>query len=269
MPILSSRAAATAAAVLLSVPAAALAHDTWLLPARFAVPAGSTVTLDLTSAMKFPEPETSVAADRLAATGARIGGRTRALDVKRSRATVLELSATLPSPGIAALWVESRPRTLALKGAEVEEYLHEIGASESVRLRWRSSGRWRESYRKMAKTFVRVGAPGEDRSWAEPVGMALEIVPGRDPTALRAGDDLAVRVLHNGKGLSGFSVGAVGRGQARPALRTTDPEGRVTFTLQGTGPWLLKGTLLEESKAADTDWESLFTTLTLSAGPAR
>jgi uncharacterized GH25 family protein len=269
MPTLKSPLAGRVAALLLWMPAPALAHDTWLLPARFAVPVGSTVRLDLTSAMRFPAPETPVSRDRLAVTGARIGGQTRPLAPKRSGAKVLELSATLPASGIAALWVESRPRTLTLKGAQVEEYLDEIGASATVRSRWKSSGRWRESYRKMAKTFVRVGEGGDDRSWAEPVGMALEIVPGQDPTALHAGDVLSVRVLHDGKGLPGFSVGAVGSGSAHGVLRTTDQDGTVAFTLDRAGPWLIKGTLLEESKAADTDWESLFTTLTLSAGAPR
>ena len=44
------------------------------------------------------------------------------------------------------------------------------------------------------KTFVRVGESGADRSWEQPVGIALEIVPAKDPTALRAGDELTVRL---------------------------------------------------------------------------
>jgi uncharacterized GH25 family protein len=260
--------AVSAAALSLSA-GAALAHDTWLLPARFVVPPGSAVSLELTSAMRFPEPETPVAADRLAATGARLAGRTRALEVGESSATALQLSATLPAPGVAALWAESRPRTLTLNEAEVEEYLAEIGAPPSVRVRWKSMGRWKESYRKMAKTFVRVGEPGVERSWNEPVGTALEIVPDQDPTALRTGDVLSVRVLREGKGLAGFSLAAVAGGQAEPVARTTDDDGRARFPVDRPGAWLIKGTLLEPSTAGDTDWESVFTTLTVSAGPAR
>jgi hypothetical protein len=43
-----------------------LAHDTWLIPLRFAVSPGATVGLELTSAMRFPAAESAVAADRLA-----------------------------------------------------------------------------------------------------------------------------------------------------------------------------------------------------------
>ena len=245
----------------------ALAHDTWLIPARFGVSPGSTVGLELTSAMRFPEAESAVAADRLAATGVRLGGRTQPLAVMGEAAKALELSATLPAAGIAAVWAESLPRTLSLGTAEVEEYLDEIGAPASVRARWKAGQRWKETYRKMAKTFVRVGEPGTDRSWADPVGMELEIVPEEDPTAVRAGSPLPIRVLRGGKALPGFSVAAAGAG--RSSMRTTDADGRASFTLDEAGPWLIKGTLLEASKAADTDWESLFTTLTVSVHPGR
>lgn len=267
MPILHRRLAAVVAATLLSAAGPVLAHDTWLMPARFAVPSGATVRLELTSAMRFPEAESAVAADRLAATGVRLGGRTQPLAVKGEAAKALELSATPSAAGVAALWVESRPRTLSLGTAEVEEYLHEIGAPASVRARWKAGQRWKETYRKMAKTFVRVGEPATDRSWADPVGMELEIVPEQDPTDIHAGASFPIRVLRGGKGLAGFSLAAVGGG--RSSTRTTDAEGRVTFTLDEPGPWLVKGTLLEESRAPDTDWESLFTTLTVSVRPGR
>jgi len=55
---------ASAIAVLLVLSAGpALSHDTWLIPARFAMRPGSAVTLELTSATRFPEAESVVAAD--------------------------------------------------------------------------------------------------------------------------------------------------------------------------------------------------------------
>ena len=71
---------------------------------------------------------------------------------------------------------------------------------------------WREIYSKHTKAFIRVGRPKADRSWSEPVGMALEIVPEKDPTTLRAGDEFPVRVLRNGAPLADFSLGIVREG---------------------------------------------------------
>jgi len=100
---------------------------------------------------------------------------------------------------------------LSLTPAQVEEYIAEIGASEQVRARWQRQQRWRETYAKLAKSYVGFGDTAGDLSWREPVGLELEIVPLDDP--------------------------------------------------------ILRGTLIEESTAADADWKSLFATLTLHVRP--
>src|SRR5207344_3255729 len=100
------------------------------------------------------------------------------------------------------------PRTIELTPKQVEEYLAEIGASDLVRQRWLATPakRWREMYSKHAKTFVRVGDTGTDRSWSEPVGMYLEIVPQSDPTKIVAGGELSVQVLREGGTIPGFAI---------------------------------------------------------------
>jgi uncharacterized GH25 family protein len=49
-----------------------------------------------------------------------------------------------------------------------------------------------------AKAIINVGAPSGD-GHAKPVGHRLEIVPLKNPGALRAGDDLPLQVLFNGE----------------------------------------------------------------------
>jgi uncharacterized GH25 family protein len=248
--------------------ASAVAHDTWLLPDRLTVPAGSSVSLALTSGMAYPESETAIAVDRLARTGVRIAGRTAEVGDRRKGESALVLGAKLDGEGIATLWVDLHPRTLELEPADVEHYLAEIGAGPAVKARWEATParRWRESYVKHAKSFVRVGEPEDDRSWAEPVGMALELVPDRDPTALRPGDELVVRLLRDGKPLPGLAVGLARAGVAEGTLGTTDGDGRVSFRLGEPGSagarWLLRATQLRPASGPDLEWESDFTTLT-------
>ena len=59
--------------------ATALAHDTWLLPTEPASAPGM-LTFELTSAGSFPEPESAVAAVRIARSGLRLAGRTEPLE---------------------------------------------------------------------------------------------------------------------------------------------------------------------------------------------
>jgi hypothetical protein len=256
------------AALLLAVtaPASALAHDTWLLPAQYRVRPGVPVMLELTSAMRFPEPETPVKPERLAATGLRLRGSTRPLQPGQSAAKVLRLSAATAGAGIATVWVESRPRDIDLQPQEVEEYLAEAGASD-VRELWTKNGRgpWRETYVKLAKSFVRVGEPSDDRSWTEPAGLALEIVPEADPTSLTPAQPLRLRVLEDGGPAAGLAVAAVAAGEATPIVRTTDSGGRVTLPLSRPGQWLIKAIRIRPGVTPGT-WRSRFTTVTVSVG---
>src|SRR5882762_7520002 len=110
----------------------AAGHDTWLLPARFDLPAGGRIVLGLTSGMGFPAPGSSIQPNRLAATGMRIGGRTLPLHAGNPDKTALSLSVQTRGSGVAALWIATRPRTLSLTPTEVRDYLREIGAAEEV-----------------------------------------------------------------------------------------------------------------------------------------
>jgi hypothetical protein len=243
------------------------AHDTWLLP-RPPAAAGS-LEFELTSAGSFPAPESAVAADRIARSGVRLAGRTEPLQAAGKSAKALRLRARAEGEGISAAWVETHPRTLTLKADELAHYLEEIGAGDSIGAEWKRSGlaAWRESYVKLAKALVRVGAARDDPSWGEPVGLELELVPERDPTSLRPGESLSLRLIFRGRPLPDLAVGAVGGGQSLP-LQKTDAEGRVSFALAGSGPWLVRATRLERASRADADWRSWFATLTFVIGDA-
>jgi len=260
---MSSLRVSAAGLVPIALACAASAHDTWVLPGRFDLAAGAKVEASVTSGMRFPRLESAVAADRLAVTGLRIAGKTQPLEAAVAGPTALRLSASPGGTGVAAVWLATRPRTLSLTPDQVEEYLHEIGASKAVEDRWRQQKRWRETYSKLAKTFVRVGEAAGDSSWQQPVGLELEIVPLDDPTAVRAGRPLRLRVLRSGLPLAGFAVAAVAAGGRSPVMRTTAGDGTVAFTAGRAGPWLLRGTLIEPSVAPEADWQSLFTTLTV------
>jgi len=251
-----------------SLIASAFAHDTWLIASRLTLPRGTTVTLDLTSGMAFPRLETSIKPERIAHAKCRLSARNFDLADFSPGPKSLRIAARLDEPGIATIWVDLKPRTLELTPEKVREYLDEIDAPKSIRQQWANSPgprRWREVYTKHTKTFVRVGDSHSDRSWAEPVGMALEIVPEQDPTSLRAGDKVSVLALKNGAPLPDFSLDLVREGAAKGTASKTDREGRAQFAIGKAGRWLLRGTELRKSTQPGVEWESDFTTLTLWA----
>jgi uncharacterized GH25 family protein len=259
------------AAFFLAVPVLARAHDTWLLPTRWTLPAGQRVVVDLTSAMDFPAPETAPQADRLVEKRIRLSGLISPLEVlqAQSGAKALQLAATPAAGGLATLWITTRPRTLDLKPDLVEHYLQEVGAADTIGEKWRRSPdkAWRETYVKVAKTFVRVEGSPKDESWREAVGATLELVPAADPTTLAPGQDVGFQLLWGGKPIADVAVGAVTAAPAKAVLRKSDREGRVSFRLDRAGPWLFRATLIRPAPGRGAEWESVFTTITLAVRP--
>lgn len=245
---------------------AATAHETWLLPAHFAAKPATAVQLDLTSGEAFPTLDHAIKDDRVAKSGVRLG--TTAIETawrtgdKSLRATVM-----LPKKeGIATAWVSLKPRPIELTADKVGHYLDEIAASEAVRTEWakvKATEPWREQYTKHAKTFIRVGDPGADRSWAEPVGVAFELVPKSDPTALTANGKFALTLMKDGKPLAGHAVGLIVEGKPDRVFRTTDKDGAAEFELPKAGAVLLFAVHLQRNKESGL-WVSDFTTLTTS-----
>ena len=255
---------ASLAAAALAIPA--WAHDTWLLPRHGQVKPGRSVDFSMTSGMAFPKDESAIDADRVARGGVRLGGVTEDFDRRQEGRRALRLRAALERPGIATVWLELKPRTIELTAEQVAHYVEEIGAGPAVLARWETMPeprRWREAYRKHVKSFVRVGEPGDDRSWAEPVGSPLELVPEQDPTALRPGSELRLRLLRGGAPAAGASVALVRAGEERAVVRTTDAEGRAAFPLPRAGWYLVRSTDLRPAVTGELEWEADFATLTV------
>jgi uncharacterized GH25 family protein len=251
------------------VAASVHAHDTWLIPDQFTVAPKSTVTLDITSGMEFPKLDVGPKPERVESVKCRLAGKTFDITNKAAAPQSLQFKTPLPDAGVATLWVKLPARTIDLKPEDVEHYFEEVSAAEALRKQWaemKEPRRWRESYTKHPKTFIRVGELQSDRSWAEPVGMYLEVVPEKDPTALRVGDEFPVRVLRNGTPLADFALNAVSAGESKGETRKTDADGRVAFTLKKAGRWLLRGTDIRKASGGDADWESDFATLTIEVG---
>src|SRR5262249_54994310 len=149
------------------------AHDTWILPSAFALEPGRELRVDGTSGMTFPVLDYAVDPARIETAALRLAGKTIPL-ARRKGPKSLVLTAAAPDPGLATVWLSLAPRTLELTPGQVDEYLKEIGAPLEVERRWRErrgSRRWRETYRKHAKTMLRVGPASADATWKEPAGL--------------------------------------------------------------------------------------------------
>ena len=251
-------------AVSLVVAANCFAHDTWLSPSTYSVEAGQTITFDLTSGMEFPTLDAAVKPERVAKAGVRIGGDEGVIKQFKPGEHALRVEHQFTKNGVATVWLQLSPKDIELTDDDVAHYLEEAHAPEEVQRAWaaqKGREKWKELYTKCAKTCLAVGKAAADRSWAEPVGMALEFVPLADPTTLRVGQPAKFKLLRNGQPLTKAAVALHTKGDAAPRFQTTDAGGVVTFSADKTGPTML-ATVHLRPPAAGKPWESEFSTLT-------
>ena len=245
------------------------AHDTWLSPSTYSAQPGETITFDLTSGMEFPKLDSAVKPERVAKAGFRIGGDEAAITDFKPAAHALRFEHQFAKSGVGTVWLQLKPKDIELSDDDVAHYLEEARASEEVQRAWaeqKGREKWKELYTKCAKTCLAIGdAPG-DRSWAEPVGMALEIVPLADPAALRVGEQGRFKLLRNGQPLPKAAVALHTEGDAGPHFETTDAQGVVTFPLKKAGATML-ATVHLRPPASGKPWESEFSTLTFAVKP--
>ncbi|HEU4929182.1 MAG TPA: DUF4198 domain-containing protein [Candidatus Krumholzibacteria bacterium] len=242
----------------------AFAHDTWLLPRVPRVPQGDRVAVDLTSGMSFPPLESGIKSDRIARGAWRIAGKKGKLDGWQEEDSSLVMRLVPTASGTATLYLSLKPKDIDLDAEEIAHYFDEIGAPESLRRDWETSpspGGFHETYTKHAKSFMRVGDAGEDDSCTRPVGLAIEFIPQRDPTALAVGDSLVVKVVKGGDDeLESFPVGIVCGATGEAIMKRTNQSGLVAFSITSAGWWLVRGTELR--RKADHTFESDFSTMT-------
>ena len=242
-----------------------LAHDTWVAPSDYFAEPGKPVIFELTSGMKFPSLETGPKTERIAKTGFRSAAEKGELKDLKGGKEALRSSVAFSHPGIVTVWFEAKPKELELTDKDVREYLEEIRAPDSVRAIWdkrQKGAKWTESYVKCAKTVVVVGDGADDKTFAEPVGMSLEMVPLTNPAKSQPGEKLTLKLLRDGQPLPQASVALVREGHADRIFQVTDAEGRVTFTPGKAGQYMLSSIILEPTDDSSI-WKSRFATLTI------
>ena len=264
-----------AVALLLPSARAMRAQDAWLTPTRAAAPSGVDVTFDLTSGVAFPAHGSAVPPIRVREARVRLGGAADRFPAPMATRDALHFRTPLRTPGVATAWLSLAPVARTLDSAGVVRYLAERGAPDSVRVAYLRQlpidgvRRWNERASAHAVTHVLVTSPlrrrpTSDRSWREPAGAPLELVPERDPTTLRAGDTLLVQLRRRGRPAGGVAVRTVDPRAVPAPLRRTDDDGRLAVVLPRAGRWLLRAADLRRAAASPTDWESEVTTLTVA-----
>jgi uncharacterized GH25 family protein len=246
------------------------AHDFWIEPSSFRPAPGARVAVRLRVGQGFrgdPVPREPQRIERFGAVGS--GGETAVPGVPGSDPAGWFLPS---SSGLVWLVYDSGHDSVELDTAKFDRYLGEEGLERIRTLRASrpsANGPVKEIFSRCAKSLLSVGGPpgtagtGYDRV----LGLELELVPERNPYALKAGEDLPVRLLYHGKPLEGALVVALPKAantapDAKVSARS-DRQGRAALRLDRPGPWLIKAVhMIPAPAGSGADWESLWASIT-------
>lgn len=262
------------------------AHDFWLVPQMFSVATAEEITVRGQTSSLFPTSVSAVTPDRVVE--ARVVTADRDTTVRSAAVvgTSLRLGFTPGRAGQHLVAVRLAPRSLRESPESFRRYLDLEGAPEA-RLRYEREGRLpplggdsiTRRYAKYAKTFVQVGRGAKvfDRVLNHP----LEIVPLNDPSSLRSGDTLRIRLLLLSESLAGAKLhaGAIPIGSplddttaARGAARRdtdieTDASGIARLVVGESGTWNLRTIqIVPAARGSGADWDVHWATITFGVG---
>ena len=170
------------------------------------------------------------------------------------------------TPGLLVIGYRSNPSAVELTPEKFNQYLKEEGLDAVAALRARrneTGARAREIFSRCAKSLVLSGSANEKQS-DRSLGFPLELVAERNPYALRAGQDLPVRLTYENHPLPGALVVALNRvNPAEKVAARTDRDGRVRLQLRPAGMWMIKAVHMVPAPAGtNAEWASYWASLT-------
>jgi ketosteroid isomerase-like protein len=258
------------------------AHDFWIVPNAFAVAANSSLEVRGQTSVKFPTSISAVSPERVgearlisASTDERIADLSVA-----GKSLLLKHRPTSAGQRVVAVALVTRASRAAPAG--LKRYIGLEGAPELAE-RYDREGLFStpdsvtQKTTKYAKTIVEVGRGGP-RSYTKAAGHALEFVPVSDPSALRVGDTMSVRLLFRGQPLPNAHLHAgaapetaVDDSTALPPdwkdqSLTTDGSGVARVAVDRPGLWNLRTLHAAPAAAARSqEWEVAFATIVFRA----
>jgi hypothetical protein len=242
------------------------AHDMWIEPKPFLPVAGQVVALGLRVGQNLlgdPLPlDPALVTEFLVEDAA---GRRPVL--RRDGADPAGLLRAA-APGLLVVGYLSKPSSVELPAPKFDQYLKDEGLDAIAALRAsRGSGgaTVREHFSRCAKSLVLSGPPS-DATGDRQLGFVLELVAERNPYALRAGEELPVRLTYERRPLPGALVVAMSRSSpSEKQAARTDKDGRVRFRIRPGGMWLIKAVhMIPAPAGADAEWASFWASLTFA-----
>ncbi len=249
----------------------ATAHDFWLQPQSFQTNPG--VALPVTALIGHGKDRGRWEADASRIVMLKSIGPNGTADLRnafKQRGIGPHIFTAFAGTGVHVLAMQTNRASSELPAKRFNDYAKDEGLTPILEYRNRTGtadSAGREFYSRRAKVLIRVGdSTGRtDPHTTKAIGLALEIVPERDPYVLGSSRNLPVRVIYEGKALAGATVKLTNLySDEKPvAIVKTDSSGRAAFRIPESGAWLLNVVWTKPIKGRPgADFDTIFSSLT-------
>jgi uncharacterized GH25 family protein len=248
----------------------AAAHDYWLAPADYRPAVGKAVDVRLFVGDKFdPEIERQFKRSRTVRFQL-LDRRGKSLDLltsgREGEKPMLYLE--LPQPGAYLLSMQRDWSLIEMTAEKFHKYLEHEGLGSVIELRKQAGEADQaasERYRRYLKSLLLADGVGGD-TWRRQLGHRLEILPLADPSLVKPGTTLPVRVLFESRPLADVQVAAMGRdGEDKVTVvrSRTDKKGQAELKIDHAGEWIVRLVYLRRcTEPKEADWESFWAAMT-------
>ncbi|MDL5050103.1 DUF4198 domain-containing protein [Oscillatoria amoena NRMC-F 0135] len=241
------------------------AHEFWLQPDRFLYKKGEIMKLDFMVGEGFIGERWDLKKHRLIRFDHHAGNYSKGLieDIVPEAGSNLEVK--LEREGTHLFVMQSNNAFIELDAEKFNAYLKEDGLEDILEYRVKTNTqnkRAREYYQRSAKLLVQAGSTTDETSGKQ-AGTPIEIVPLKNPYALKPGAEMQFRVVFEGKPLAFTLVKVWNRKDNRTTVQNiyTEKDGTLTTRLSNTGMWMVSCVKMVPAKEEGADWQSYWGSL--------
>jgi hypothetical protein len=266
------RLVTAAAALMTATPV--LGHVFWIQPSSFSPATGQVIGVQLRVGDNFPGeslPRDDQRIVHFVSLGPSFpGGDARPVMGRPGRDPAGMVRFT--APGVHVLAYQSSPTPVNLVAEKFETYLREQGLEKVSRARHESGlagADAKEIFSRSVKSLVSVNAQ-HGAGFDSIAGLRFEIIPLQDPTALKAGQSLRLRLAFEKEPLADalIQVRSISH-QGEVVSVRSDRHGEATITIPSAGSWLVDAVeMIPATTGSGADWESVWTSLTFATADA-
>ncbi|MCS3458929.1 DUF4198 domain-containing protein [Aeromonas sp. BIGb0445] len=247
----------------------ALAHEFWLVPHPHHPEQRENVSFELRIGPTWPGTQTPRLPNLVASFSSIDALGTQEIAGRDGSRVIGHLRPRTAGATLVAL--RTHEAAISLTGPEFNQYLAEEGLDkilEQRRVDGSLSAPGKERFSRCAKSILLVD--GQSQGFDRVVGMPLELVPLTEPLHYQAGEPFSVKLLHRGQPLADTLIKAQLKTTPPVELKArSDADGVVIFQLPHPGLWLFNAVDMSPAADLDSDWQSLWASLTFWVGTTK